>query len=255
MSFVAAVVGGAAQAQNPSTLEFDAVSIRPAHKWGPGERNQGTSIFSDPGMLRMSVVGPSMLIEFAYQRNPDVPKDMWPVLNHTYDLIATTTTPSTIAQQRVMLQKVLLERFAFKCHIETAEGPMLALVLGPKPHLEESQGDGEFGFREIPTQGFESYQISGRSVAMADLAQYMGHFSTPIIDRTGLTGRYNFMVEVPAVFIPPLDVQVPPGQRQVGLPNEIRNDAIVKRLGLRLEAQRGPIEKLVVDRIGKPSEN
>jgi uncharacterized protein (TIGR03435 family) len=52
---------------------------------------------------------------------------------------------------------------------------------------------------------------------MADFAEYMAHFATPIIDRTGLTGRYNFTVEVPAVFMPPLNVEVPTGQRMVGL--------------------------------------
>ena len=252
MGFIAAVPRGGAQlpATDQRAPAFDAVSIRPAL----GGRG-GTRTFSDPAMLRMNFVGPPMLIEFAYQRNPAVPEHIPWGPHDYYDLIATTSAPSTIAQQRVMLQKVLAERFAFKCHIETAEGPMLALVLGPKPHLEESKDTGEFGFRMVPTQGFESYQITAQNVTMADLAQYMGHFSTPIIDKTGLSGRYDFTLDVPGVFIPPLDVQVPPGQRMVGLPNEIRNDAIVKHLGLRLEARRGPIETLIIDHIEKPSEN
>jgi uncharacterized protein (TIGR03435 family) len=204
----------------------------------------------------MNVVRVSELIAFAYQRDPLLPRDI-PWIFDFYDLIAKTPAPSTIDQQRVMLQTALAERFKLKFHIETKEGQVLALVLGPKPHLEESKEEGEFGIRIRVTPDLVWDLISGRRMSMRDLARYLSSGGKPVIDKTGLTGRYDF-TDAKALedHIPPLDVEVPAGgQRLSGLPTEVRNEAIVKHLGLRLEPQRGPIETFVIDHIQKPTEN
>jgi uncharacterized protein (TIGR03435 family) len=252
--FVKAVAQGPAPEQ--SGLAFDAVSIKP-------KVLGGRRISSDPGTLRMTSVNAMELITFAYQRTPAMPASTLNVPAKFYDVIAKTSAPSTMEQQRMMLRKALEERFALKCHMEATQGEVLALVLGPKPHLEESVGDGEL---RIGQGGFtpdrRDWIFTGRRVTTADIAQYMSteYFlegeGRPVIDKTGLTGRYDFKVEVTAEWMPPLDVPLPEGaSRAIQTPVGERNLAIAKHLGLKLEPQRGPIERLVVDHIERPSEN
>jgi uncharacterized protein (TIGR03435 family) len=255
---LAIAIFASAQAPAPeqSDLTFDAVSIKPKV---PG----GRKISSDPGMLRMESVNALELITFAYRRTPVMPPSTLNVPAKFYDVIAKSSAPSTIEQQRMMLRKALAERFALRCHMETTEGELLALVQGPKPHLEESVDGGEF---RIGYGGFTPDQrdwiFTGRRVTMADVAQYMSteYFlegqGRLVIDKTGLTGTYDFKVEVTAEWMPPLDVALPEGaSRTIQTPVGERNIAIAKHLGLKLEVQRGPIERLVVDHIESPSEN
>jgi uncharacterized protein (TIGR03435 family) len=56
----------------------------------------------------------------------------------------------------------------------------------------------------------------------------------PVLDQTGLTGMYIF------------ELQIEPGGDIL---------AAAQSIGLRFDAQRAPIETIIVDRIEKPSEN
>ena len=78
--------------------------------------------------------------------------------------------------------------------------------------------------------------------------------ATPVVDRTGVTGAYDFslsytpddrsaLAQLPAEF-PPVD---PNG-------SSLRT-ALQEQLGLRLESARGPIEVSVIDRASRPTEN
>ena len=79
----------------------------------------------------------------------------------------------------------------------------------------------------------------------------------PVVDRTGLTDRYDFslrytpdasmrLTNVPnAVPRPTTDVDAPPDLFT----------AFQQQLGLKLESTRGPVDIVVVDSIERPSEN
>ena len=74
----------------------------------------------------------------------------------------------------------------------------------------------------------------------------------PVVDRTGLRGRYDFDPEWAPdetqfggeVPVSPVDAQSPPFFA-----------AIEQQLGLKLEAERGMVEALMVDRVEPPSVN
>jgi len=240
-----AIVGAAQRpATDQASLEFDAVSIKPPVP-GPG----GERFSSDPTMLRIKASS-FRLIEFAYQ-NPNIicPQELRSVSNEAHELIANASVPTTREQQRVMLQRVLAERFKFKFHIETKDGPVLALVLGPKPrNLEEVEANGEFGIKVTPSPDYrqdDSFLLKGRHVSMTEVAKWMSGGGKPVIDKTGLTGRYNF------------DLRAPMAHQgdMIGLPVEVQNDVVVQHFGLKLQAERGSIETLVIDHIERPSEN
>jgi uncharacterized protein (TIGR03435 family) len=78
-----------------------------------------------------------------------------------------------------------------------------------------------------------------------------------VIDRTGLTGGYD----IDLTFTPAPD-QLPPGPPPPGVePPPIDPNgptlfaALQEQLGLKLEAERGPVEVIVIDRLEKPTEN
>jgi uncharacterized protein (TIGR03435 family) len=73
-----------------------------------------------------------------------------------------------------------------------------------------------------------------------------------VIDKTGLTGYYdftlNYMPEVPAGFD---KSNFPP--EMLARPSIF--DALRDQLGLKLEAQKGPVTYYVIDHVEKPSPN
>jgi uncharacterized protein (TIGR03435 family) len=74
----------------------------------------------------------------------------------------------------------------------------------------------------------------------------------PVLDRTGLSGTFDFAVEYTAQ----IDASWPPGavaQRDLTGPTFMQ--ALQEQLGLRLEPQTGPVEVLVVDYVEEPPAN
>ena len=84
---------------------------------------------------------------------------------------------------------------------------------------------------------------------MGDITQMLaGQFGHPVIDKTGLTGKYDFTLRYHGIrrsdrAADDMD-KVPPLDR-----------AIQEQLGLKLEPTKAPERFLVVDHIEKPSEN
>ncbi len=71
-------------------------------------------------------------------------------------------------------------------------------------------------------------------------------------DATGLTGKYDFKLEwVPDEGQPNSGGEVPPPNAE----GPAIFSAIREQLGLKLEARKGPVEVLVIDRAEKPGGN
>jgi uncharacterized protein (TIGR03435 family) len=84
------------------------------------------------------------------------------------------------------------------------------------------------------------------------LGQMLGNDDRPVIDKTGLTGNYDFTL----TFQPDL----PPGFDRANLPPELRDrpnlfDALRQQLGLKLEPQKGLVTYCVIDSVEKPDGN
>ena len=74
----------------------------------------------------------------------------------------------------------------------------------------------------------------------------------PVIDKTGLTGNYDFTL----TFLP----ELPPEFDKSKLPPEFLDrpvifDAVRSQLGLKLEPQKGPVVYYVIDSVEKPAPN
>lgn len=166
--------------------------------------------------------------------------------------IQAASEQATIDQMRVMLRKVLEDRFQLKLHPEQREQPVYFLTQaknGPKIHpLPASDcappSEGEKPAKQCGSAGWGPRSIKGTGLTMANLAQYLSDaLERPVIDQTSLIGFYD----IDLAWTP--DTTVP---TDIG-PSLFT--AIQEQLGLRLESGRAPAEVLVIDRAEQPSEN
>ena len=95
---------------------------------------------------------------------------------------------------------------------------------------------------------FLTGHVSARALSIdvlaLELAQVVGR---PVINRTGLSGEFD----VDLTYTPELKAAPPTGATV--LPE--LTTAVQEQLGLKLEARRGPVEVVVIDRINMPTEN
>jgi uncharacterized protein (TIGR03435 family) len=153
-----------------------------------------------------------------------------------------------------MFQNLLADEFKLKFHKEIKEGPVYALTVeksGSKMKVNDSPQD-----FEIPIQGGPGGVTVGKRVPMEYLCYRLGQIlrneDRPVIDKTGLTGFYDFTL----TFLPNL----PPGFDKANLPPELLDrpnifDALREQLGLKLEPQKGPVMYFVIDSVEKPEGN
>ena len=180
-----------------------------------------------------------------------------------YDILAKTPgdVRPNLEEQMAMLRKLLSERFKLTFHREPKELSIYTLSIAKNgPKLRESTvslnstpaGPPPLIFIVSP----QNVELPGRNESMQELASVMQRsaLDRPVIDKTGLLGRYDF------------DLEWTPDETQFGgalgkpaNPNESTVPglftAIQQQLGLRLEAKRGLVELLVIDGIGRPKEN
>jgi uncharacterized protein (TIGR03435 family) len=77
-----------------------------------------------------------------------------------------------------------------------------------------------------------------------------GNAGRPVIDKTGLKGRYDFRLH----FNPnPLSADPDTAANNPAGPSLF--SAVEEQLGLKLESSRGPVEVLVIDSVQQPSVN
>ena len=106
----------------------------------------------------------------------------------------------------------------------------------------------------LPVSAQGARRFGGRNVTMTMLAESMpfqtglATLERPLIDKTGLTGGFDFSIE----WTPPEDMGQPGDVGSFGAPFR---EALKKQLGLKLEPQKAPVEVLVIDHVEQPTAN
>jgi uncharacterized protein (TIGR03435 family) len=183
-------------------------------------------------------------------------------------------------QLNLMLQVLLEDRFKLKVHRETRELPVYALVRDTTPlKLMPTPAGGErlrvadgstieaHGATQVLAMprpdGTLARRMHFQASSMRDAANaFAPYFDRPVLDRTGLTGQYDFDVvwEVTTDAPPVPAVQNTSGRGGnyfnpfTGLTASELSMAL-KEVGLKVEAARASLEVLVIDHVEKPSAN
>ena len=162
-----------------------------------------------------------------------------------------------------MLQNLLLDRFKMILHRETrtaTEYELTVVKKGPKLRefaenapapangkLSITENDGFVRIRPGPLPvewGGGTWHAWGGGETVAELVDYLGSvLKAPVVDKTGLTGRYDYNLEYAG----------PPGAATDNLADSAPDfaTAVKDQLGLKLESQKGPVDLLVIDHIEK----
>jgi uncharacterized protein (TIGR03435 family) len=242
----------------PKFDEFEVASIKPADPAAPGRfiRMQSANRFIAKNHTLKT------LIAAAYNLNPRAISGAPALIDSDhYDILAKTPGEirPNLEEQMAMLRKLLADRFKLTFHREPKELSIYALTVAKNgPRLKESTVSPDASPEGPPPLIFvvspQLIRLPGRSATMAELASVMQRAALdhPVVDRTGLSGRYDF------------DLEFAPDETQFGgafsraTDDSTRLDltaAIQQQLGLRLEATKGLVDVLVVDHAERPSEN
>jgi uncharacterized protein (TIGR03435 family) len=230
------VVAVAAWAQGPV---FDAASVKvnTAHETN-GEGRARPSINTTPGSLTVRNATLSECIQWAYGvQTFQVSGPGW-INSERYDISARAEGGAAATQLRVMLQALLAERFKLVLRREKKELPGYALLVakgGAK--MRESSGEGE------PVMTPNRAIMTTQRATMPWFATVLTNpLRAPVQDQTGLTGRYDFSIDVSKYVTP----DTGPEGMAIGL-----REALEQELGLRVEARKLSLETLVVERAEK----
>jgi uncharacterized protein (TIGR03435 family) len=168
-----------------------------------------------------------------------------------YDIAAKASETATQQELRAMLQALLAEKFKLTIRHKTAERPLYALVVGKGgPKLHEVQQEPARGFGVTQDGNILSYHMVTNMARLAEVLP--GFLDEPLLDKTGLTGVYEFTLRVemdPQFRIPEV------GQPFHGFGMTPSIFGAVEALGLKLVSEKGPVDVLVVDHAERPSGN
>ncbi len=164
------------------------------------------------------------------------------------------------AMLRAMLQQMLAERFKMVVHREMKEKPIFNMVVGKgesklKPAVtgdlnvirEKHPNAGQLPGGMVLSEG-QAGKLILFNASMASFGTLLSQMAgRTIVDKTGLTGRYDIELT--------LDMAPAPGSDERPDRATVIITALQEQLGLRLEASKTEVETLVVDHAEKPTEN
>ena len=179
-----------------------------------------------------------------------------------YDIVGKGPDPNmTNPEVWEMMRSLLIERFHLKYHIENRDMPVFALTVLPSGHklklgengrcAEDIKAGKNCGDIIVPPFGAAMYNMP-----IGALITSIGvRAGRPIVDKTGLTGRYDVNVTwLPdGAKLEELNLQNVPAEYR---PQDMSVfEALEKQAGLKLELQRAAMPVLVIDSVSQPEPN
>jgi uncharacterized protein (TIGR03435 family) len=264
------ILGSAAFAQSPA---FEVASVKRSPPWkpgvffGPARGGPGTP---DLGQITWTYTTLKAMLMTAYDvENYQITGPEW-IESERYDVVAKLGAGATKAQVRAMWQGLLNERFRIAMHRESKEFQVEDLVIGkggsklkeahidpdaPPPDGPPNMKNGQLmgpGFVTTIFPDGPRARTMAKEQPLSKLTTMLGsQLHRPVLDKTGLTGKYDFTLE----FVPSLNVPLSPGG-DAAEPAPDLMTAVQQQLGLRLVAAKATLELMVIDRAEKiPTEN
>jgi bla regulator protein blaR1 len=260
-----------AQSRAESKPAFEVASVKPS------KDRRGISIQMHPaGRLAVNGAPLPFLIAQAYEIQPfQISGGPTWTYSSAYDIEAKSSGPVSPAQIKLMLQSLLEERFKLKMHREKRDMPVYELVVPkggqelkitkndkgsgePIPPLQPPIGPDGKPMVQPPGSVWQlNGQLQGKAIQLDEVAKTLSRIlGRTIIDKTGLTGAYDF------------SLKWTPENIQANALNTANNSApsadlsepsiltaIQEQLGLKVEPSKDQGEFFIIDSVEKPSEN
>ncbi len=260
---------------------FASASITPTTSAATGS-GRGRIQLQSRGALSASAVTLRQLIEYAYQRHPFDRREVtggpaW-IDSARFDVLATAADEHWIdpdgAPRKTWanLRTLLAQSFGLHVEEEPRDRPVYLLVqasspgrLGPRIRrsgvdcgaLQRGQTHASARSQSPPCSlKTPPGRLFATTVSMPALATLLSsHLDRPVIDATGLAGRFDVELEAAEIKAPP---GYTPGPSDLALPPAAGPSILVavrEQLGLRLDARVAPIPVLVIRRAERPSQD
>jgi uncharacterized protein (TIGR03435 family) len=253
------VVGAPAQTVGAvAGAGFEVATIRPSGSDEPHNR----AISWEGRHFTAHYTTISQMVQFAYnlQAKQVVNAPGW-LDSATYDIEAQAEAGEPTAPEfRGMMQRLLEERLGMKVHWEARTMSAYELVVAKggaklqaaKDSAATKNAEIAPGVR-IQRGPHQWMRVLGVSGTMAELAAELQRVETdrPVVDRTGLAGRYDFSFT--ATSAKPYFEGEGAGTGDAAPP--LIFTAIQEQLGLKLEPEKTAVQCLVVDAVERPSAN
>ena len=247
-------VCGQSQTVSAPKDSFEVAAIKPGD---PNNRQSGVH-WQAGGRVANTNATVKSLIAFAYALPEEqvLGGDKW-LDSDEYSIAAKPDSPirsgeAGYLQMKALFQALLADRFKVRVHNETREGAVYNLVILKNGRLKEADANSGSGLRT------RMGHFIGTGVPIFALTQIISQqLARPVIDKTGLTGKYNFDL---TYALDPLEGNpFGPVTRDSPSPPDYNSPsiftAIEEQLGLRLQSTKGPVEVVVIDHAEKPDAN
>jgi uncharacterized protein (TIGR03435 family) len=237
--FAAVAVFGQTPDAGPA---FEAASVKPNTTDSNSSSSNGTK-----GQVVMVNQSLRRLVERAYNVKPfQVTGPGW-MESVRFDVTAKYPPDTKNEDRAAMLRTMLEDRFMLVTHRESKEMPGYALVVAKSGLKLKPVETGPGGTSSNSTNNQLTLKVT--AVPMADVADYLARrLGSTVIDGTGAAGAYTFELHWNS------DDQLGGGDAGAGEFAAIQE--AISTLGLRLQAQKVPVEVVVVDHVERvPTEN
>lgn len=231
---------GCALAQQAPESGFEVASIKLGD---PGRE----AIEATPTSLNMRHIRLTNCIAWAYKMaeyqvsGPGWMNDAW------YEVWAKTGEPVKDPELRAMLQKLLSERLGLSLHRQNKEMSALILTVGKNGHkMEAAEKEGSPSFET------GKMKLKGQGATIAQLTEFLSReLRFPVVDQTGLTGLFNYSLDINAYVTEEiLKTSAPGGGPPTDAPTIVAQ-AMQAQLGLKLDSKKASIEVLNIDHVEK----
>jgi uncharacterized protein (TIGR03435 family) len=239
---------------------FDVISVKPNNN-SLGAHGLITTQFTADGFRGTNVPVHVLLLQaYGLHEGESFGEPTW-ASTEVFDIEAKVAGPDVVAfskldsdQHQAMIRQILAERFKLTAHRESRELPVFVLSIAKSgSKLKESMIDPSVPPSERRGGGVQ--MSMGRIAAhectisyfLTMLSRQMGR---SILDRTGLTGNYDFTLR----WNPDNGLTTAAEDTQAdALPSVFT--AVQEQMGLKLESTKAPTEVLVVDHLERPTQN
>lgn len=254
LSGVALAIAALAQSQNidPAPSEFEVATIKPstfeagprwfrfvdAHRWTAFNQTLKQCIAQAYELPPASISGGPAWVD-----------------SERYEIVAIEpgdTRPSA-EQNMLRFRNLLADRFQLRFHRERKQIAVYNLTVGKSgPKITESTLAPEKGNLTIGPSPRGGPLLPARAATMERFAAVLQDLlDRPVIDKTGLTKRYDFDLEFSAEGT----LLAPPGVASATPVDSPDIFTAIRRIGLKLEPAKGEVEVIVIDRAEKPTDN